>query len=189
MTAFLTVDIEATSYEGCSNIEEMEVIEIGLAYVQNGIPTDDYATLVRPVRTKINHYCTKITGITPKMVVDAPTFSQAMSNIGAWVASLDEAPITWCSWGVYDRNHLALERRIHDAANPFPPLHVNAKKVFQKVVTPSGRQVGLQRALEIAGIDPMLPTHRALPDARNVAEIILKLELEGEFHRATSKEE
>ena len=188
MTAFLTVDIEATSFEGCKSIEEMEVIEIGLVYIQNSCPKDEFATLVRPVRTEVTHYCTNLTGITPKMAAVAPLFSEAMQNIGAWLKSLEEQPTSWCSWGLYDRNHLALERQSQNVSDPLPTAHINAKKVFQKVVMPSARQVGLQKAISVSGIEPALPTHRALPDAKNVAQLILKHELEDYFHRGVTIE-
>lgn len=189
MTTFLTLDIEATSFDGCKSIEDMEVIEIGMVCVQDGSPKEEFATFVRPVRTAVTSFCTNLTGITPEMVADAPSFSEAMQNIRSWITSLDEEPTAWCSWGVYDRNHLALERKNHNVANSLPAAHVNAKKVFQKVVMPSSRQVGLPKAIEIAGIDPALPAHRALPDARNVAQVILKHELEGSFHRGITIED
>ena len=189
MTTFLTLDIEATSFDGCKSIEDMEVIEIGMVCVQDGSPKEEFATFVRPVRTAVTSFCTNLTGITPEMVADAPYFSDAMQNIRAWIKSLDEEPTAWCSWGVYDRNQLAQERQKHNVANPLPAVHVNAKKVFQKVVMPSAKQVGLPTAIKMAGIDPALPAHRALPDARNVAQIIMAHELENSFHRATTVED
>ncbi len=77
---YAIVDIEATG----GNHIKGKIIEIAI-YIYNGKDiVDEYSTLVNP-ETKIDWYVTKLTGITNKMVKDAPVFSEVAEKIAELV--------------------------------------------------------------------------------------------------------
>jgi len=75
-------DLEATCWEQGSNIDRMEVIEIGAAR----LVTDDYevrdtfSTFVRPTQEPIlSEFCTNLTTINQSDVDSAPIFPEALA--------------------------------------------------------------------------------------------------------------
>jgi len=96
----LIVDIEATCWEG-SNPDGMEndIIEIGIALlnVQTGEISENRGILVKPERSEVGEFCTKLTTITPQMIIDdGVTFREACSILKKEYSSQNRA---WASFG------------------------------------------------------------------------------------------
>ena len=73
---YAVVDIEATG----GNHIKGKIIEIAIYIYDGNKIIDEFSTLVNP-NTKIDWYVTKLTGITNKMVSDAPLFSEVAKKI------------------------------------------------------------------------------------------------------------
>jgi DNA polymerase-3 subunit epsilon len=73
---YAVVDIEATG----GNHIKGRIIEIAIVLFDGKKIVNQYATLVNP-EVKIDWYVTKLTGITNKMVVDAPLFKEVAKEI------------------------------------------------------------------------------------------------------------
>ena len=73
---YAVVDIEATG----GNHVKGKIIEIAVILFDGKKIVQEYSTLVNP-ETKIDWYVTKLTGITNKMVADAPLFKAVAAEI------------------------------------------------------------------------------------------------------------
>lgn len=71
------VDVETT---GSSPNRGDRVIEIGIARFERGHCVERFGQLVNPCRT-VPKWITRLTGITPLMLGNAPTFEQARDNV------------------------------------------------------------------------------------------------------------
>jgi inhibitor of KinA sporulation pathway (predicted exonuclease) len=82
----LIIDLESTCFEGMPRSEQnqiTEIIEIGITEVntikKHIIRTDSW--LVKPQKTAITDYCTKLTGISDLMVQEKGLSLQDVSNL------------------------------------------------------------------------------------------------------------
>jgi inhibitor of KinA sporulation pathway (predicted exonuclease) len=79
----------------------------------------------------------------------------------------------WCSWGKFDRRIFQQQCRAFNVTFPFSQRHVNLKKLFAVLQhgqqAGRARQVGLMKAMIIAGLDFEGIPHRAGVDAYNTA--------------------
>lgn len=79
--SFIAIDVETTGLNADS-----EIIEIGLAIVQNGQITDTWQSLVKPQKC-IPKDIAIMTGITNEMVADAPSWKEIESDFLALIAN------------------------------------------------------------------------------------------------------
>lgn len=70
---YVVIDIETTGI----SMAVSEIIELGAVRVQNGVITNEYATLVRP-RGVISPFITELTGISNAMTATAPVIKDAL---------------------------------------------------------------------------------------------------------------
>jgi inhibitor of KinA sporulation pathway (predicted exonuclease) len=78
---------------------------------------------------------------------------------------------TWISYGDYDRKMFINMSRLHQVPYPFGPTHINIKNLFA-VKHCLKKEVGLSRALEMAGEKFEGVHHRANDDSINIAKIV-----------------
>lgn len=171
---YLIVDLEATCTDDAEfPRHEMEIIEIGAVAVEGKTlaPVDEFEAFVRPVRNPVlTDFCTRLTSITQADVEGADMFPMVNDRFRAWVEGF--ANPVFCSWGNYDRNQVLQDCAYHEAPYPFPTdYHINIKARFAKRQG-IGKQVGMKKALQLAGLPLEGAHHRGIDDARNMVRLM-----------------
>ena len=174
----LLVDVEACCWYG-NPPEGMykEIIEIGLVVVdfETKKIEDVKSIIVKPKYSEISKFCTKLTTITPELIKkEGVSFKKACKILTEDYLSNKR---TWFSWGDYDRFAFQDNCELHKVKYPFGRTHFNQKALFalQRKMT---RGPGVQKALEIVGLEFDGTPHRGVDDARNSAYILQKMFLE-----------
>lgn len=120
---YVVLDFETTGFSPQSE----EIIEIGAVKIKNGQEIDRFGTLIKPNKD-IPFEITKLTGITPEMVKDAPDALEAITKLYNFIG---EAIIV-----------------AHNAAFDLSFLKVNIRKYLQKEIkNPVIDTLGLARVL------------------------------------------
>jgi len=174
MAYWLVIDLEATTEEGGWPVEHMEIIEIGASLVDaSGHEIDHFQRFVRPLRRPIlTRFCRQLTHITQADVDAATTLPTLWPQFERWLEPHHARLGGWCSWGDYDRQQLEQDWHQHGLSSHLRTLpHLNLKQRFAKA-RQLARPVGLNAALQLAGISFSGQQHRALNDARNTARLL-----------------
>ncbi|AKF52231.1 Inhibitor of the KinA pathway to sporulation,predicted exonuclease [Pseudomonas syringae pv. syringae HS191] len=174
MPHWLVIDLEATTEEGGWPVAEMEVIEIGATLVnQDGRELDHFERFVRPARRPLlTHFCRELTHINQSSIDSAAPLTTVWPQFERWLSHHRARIVGWASWGDYDRQQLEEEWRHHhlDSALSSMP-HVNLKQRFAQA-RHLQKPMGLNSALQLAGMQFSGQQHRALVDARNTARLL-----------------
>ncbi len=175
LNRLIVVDIEATCWESGAPSQQNEIIEIGICPIDLISLTPEKASsiLVRPVFSTVSEFCTKLTSLTQEEVDKGISFKAACNLL----RNHHKTPnMTWGSWGNYDRKQLEKQCRniAFGARYPFGPTHLNIKNLFA-LHTGLKKEVGMDRALELIGIELEGVHHRGIDDARNIAKILCYL--------------
>ncbi|CAI8962777.1 exonuclease domain-containing protein [Pseudomonas sp. fls2-241-R2A-110] len=174
MPHWLVIDLEATTDDGGWPVTEMEIIEIGATLVdRKGREVDFFQCFVRPLkRPLLTPFCRELTHITQANVDAAQTLSEVWPSFEQWLEQHQSILEGWASWGDYDRKQLLQEwQRLQlDSALGSVP-HMNLKQRFAKARRLE-RPLGLNAALQLAGMQFNGQQHRALEDARNTARLL-----------------
>lgn len=174
MPHWLVIDLEATTEEGGWPLVEMEVIEMGASLVDRaGHEIDHFQRFVKPVRRPhLTGFCKKLTRIGQADVDAASPMATVWPAFERWLGHHLPHLAGWVSWGDYDRHQLEQEwqhHHLHSALGDVP--HINLKQRFA-----DARQLkhplGLNSALQLAGLVFQGQQHRALEDARNTARLL-----------------
>lgn len=180
----LVVDVEATCWKHSPPPgQQSEIIEIGVCIVDlnAAIPaaalSGKRSLLVRPARSKVSPFCTRLTTLTQEQLETGALFAQAC---GVLEDEYGSAQHPWISWGDYDRRMFETQCRDFDVRYPFSDRHLNLKAVFAGL-NPQKRPVGLSRALTMLGLTFEGTHHRGHDDAWNVGRILCRL-LESHEH-------
>ncbi len=174
----LVVDIEATCWPGPPpDGQESEIIEIGLCPldVASGEPLEKRSILVKPKNSKVSEFCTQLTGLTQKQVMNkGTTLEKACSLLEREYLSKKRL---WASYGDYDRNQFIRQCEAAKISYPFSPGHINVKSLVGLVhVLPY--EVGLVRAMEMMDLEMEGQQHRGSDDAWNIARVLSMLLLQ-----------
>ena len=177
MKHWLVIDLEATTDDGGWPIEDMEIIEIGAVVVdEQGREQDHFQSFVHPThRPQLTAFCRQLTHIRQADVDDAPTLHQLQARFEPWLQQHLDDLQGWLSWGNYDRQQFEIEWRRQQIASCLAGLaHFNLKKLFNRQFKDSAgrKQVGLNRALEQAGLEFRGTQHRGIDDAHNIARLL-----------------
>lgn len=170
----LVIDVESTCWEPPEvqpKNEISEIIEIGIAVVNiktlEIIKND--SIIIRPQRSKVSKFCTKLTTLTPEYIDQGMTFQAAMAILRRDFSSEDR---TFVSWGDYDRKMFERNCRDYGVKYPFGPRHMNLKNSFT-LLHGLEREPGLDQALDHLGMKLEGTHHRGIDDARNIANIFI----------------
>jgi inhibitor of KinA sporulation pathway (predicted exonuclease) len=174
LDAVVVIDLEATCWEGNPpRGEQPEIIEIGICTVSvaSGERTARESILVRPLRSTVSAFCTRLTTLTQEQVESGILFADACERLKQEYLTRERA---WASYGDYDRRQF--ERQCHDdhIAYPFGPGHLNVKTLFALVHALS-REVGMDEALRLLDLPLEGTHHRAGDDAWNIGLILSRL--------------
>ncbi|OAB50028.1 exonuclease domain-containing protein [Pseudomonas thivervalensis] len=174
MPHWLVIDLEATTDEGGWPVTEMEIIEIGATLVnRDGREVDHFQRFVRPLRRPLlTPFCRELTHITQANIDSAAPLTEVWPAFERWLAPYHPKLESWVSWGDYDRKQLLQEwqhQQLHSVLVQVP--HMNLKQRFAKARRLE-RPLGLNGALQLAGLQFCGQQHRALEDARNTARLL-----------------
>ena len=174
MPHWLVIDLEATTDDGGWPIEEMEIIEIGATLVnRQGRELDHFQRFVRPQRRPLlTPFCRELTHITQANIDSAQPLTEVWALFERWLGQHHSRLEGWASWGDYDRRQLLQEwQRLQLDSELSRVPHMNLKQRFAKARRLE-RPLGLNAALQLAGLQFSGQQHRALEDARNTARLL-----------------
>ncbi len=174
MPYWLVIDLEATTDEGGWPVHDMEIIEIGASLVNpQGYEVDHFQRFVRPRRRPcLTTFCRQLTHISQHNVDNAESFAHVWPTFERWLNHHRDHLQGWVSWGDYDRQQLLLEWQRHQLTSLLADVqHINLKQRFAKA-RQLQRPLGLNGALQLAGLQFNGQQHRALEDARNTARLL-----------------
>lgn len=168
----IVIDLEATCWEGQPPKGQVnEIIEIGICMLDTatGDITGNKGILVRPERSAVSGFCTRLTTITPAMLAaDGVPFDQACKGLRS---TYEAQQYTWASYGAYDLKMMSAQCRMRNVDYPLSQDHINVKELFVQRRGLS-RKLGMNGALEELGIPLEGTHHRGVDDARNIAKIL-----------------
>src|SRR5690606_29941678 len=118
--------------------------------VTTGAPLEKRSILIKPTHSKVSEFCTQLTGLTQKQVLNkGTTLEKACALLEREYLSKKRL---WASYGDYDRNHFIRQCEAAKIAYPFSPGHINVKSLVG-IVHALPYEVGLTRALEMLGME------------------------------------
>jgi DNA polymerase-3 subunit epsilon len=157
---YVVVDVETTGGSGDSH----RVTEIGAVKLRNGRIVDRFSTLLNPQRT-IPPGITRLTGITPAMVEDAPYFADVADEFEAFMqGAIFVAHNVEFDYGFIAREFGRLGRKFR---HPRLCTCASMRKLY-----PGRRSYSLAALAEAYDI-PLRNHHRALCDAEAAAQLLL----------------
>lgn len=166
----IVVDIEATCWEENQTPpnQQNEIIEIGVCLLDAKTHeiTEKRSILIKPEKSEVSEFCTKLTTLTQDMVDTGVSFAEACKILETDYNSRNRL---WGSWGGYDHKMFRQQCKEWDVRYPFSKKHVNIKKVFGEQ---NGRRVGMAWALSIANMKLEGTHHRGHDDAWNIARLL-----------------
>lgn len=181
---YLTViDIESSCWSGKPpEGEYSEIIEIGgcLLNLYTLEISDKIDIIVKPIKSHISEYCTKLTTLTQETVNAGISFNDACELLAD---SLKTKNKLWTSWGDYDRVTFYEQCRAFKVPYPFSLRHINAK-TLHALYRGLKQEVGMSKALALEQMELLGTHHRAVDDAWNTARILVKIF--GEWHKGAS---
>ncbi|MEA3326545.1 MAG: 3'-5' exonuclease [Chloroflexota bacterium] len=170
----IVIDLEATCWEGDPPAGQVsEIIEIGLCVldVATGERSAPRAILVKPQRSTLSHYCTKLTTLTPEMLKDGLTFPDACSLLQDEYQSRQR---TWASYGDYDRLQFMEQCETWGVPYPFGRSHINVKNLLALHFNLK-HEVNLQKGTGLVGLPFEGTIHRGIDDAWNIAAVLSRV--------------
>lgn len=170
-TPILVVDIEATCWQGNPPPgQESEIIEVGLCLLDtaSGQPREKRSILVRPQRSRVSPFCTRLTTLTQADVDQGISFGEACTILENQYHSKRRI---WASYGNYDRQQFQRDCAASGVPYPFSDHHINVKALFAKTHG-LRRRVGMARALKMLNLPLAGTHHRGHDDAWNIAHIL-----------------
>ena len=154
-----------------------EIIQIGAIKLDSNFNIiDTFNSYVKPqIYKSIHPFVGKMTGIKPKDVIDAPTFSQVYRDFKKFISTKKNTIL--CVWGTGDLKELFRNITYYDL--PYKNLtksYINiqfyASMYFNN---PAGKSIGLQSAIQMLNLNQDKSYHNALNDAYYTAQIFIRI--------------
>jgi inhibitor of KinA sporulation pathway (predicted exonuclease) len=167
----IIVDLEATCWEGGPPPgQEQEIIEIGACALETatGRRLRKRSILVRPERSTVSPFCTRLTTLTQEQVAEGVPFAEAVEILRQ---EYQPAERTWASYGDFDRILLQRQCEQRGVGYPFGRTHLNVKNLLA-ISLNLPNEVGLDRAVELCGLPLEGTHHRGDDDAWNIAAVL-----------------
>jgi inhibitor of KinA sporulation pathway (predicted exonuclease) len=169
----LVVDIESTCWEEPKTDDISEIIEIGICPIDTsfGDTLESRSIIVKPTYSKVSEFCTELTTLTQEDVDSGISFKDACDIL---INEYNSKKYMWASYGSYDKSQFDAQCKRECIEYPFSKAHMNIKLLFALRYSLK-RDVGMEKALRLLGM-PLIGTHhRGIDDAKNVANILLKI--------------
>ncbi|HUY00892.1 MAG TPA: 3'-5' exonuclease [Candidatus Deferrimicrobium sp.] len=170
----IVVDVESTCWEGESpKGQEREIIEIGICPLEiaTGKRHPKRCIFVKPEKSTISDYCTKLTTLTQDQINTGISLKDACSILEKEFLTKER---TWASWGDYDREKFKRECESKNIKYPFGPRHINIKNLFA-IEIKLAKEVDLEVAMNMLKLPFEGVIHRAVDDAFNMALVLSKV--------------
>jgi inhibitor of KinA sporulation pathway (predicted exonuclease) len=167
----VVVDLEATCWKKTPpEGQQSEIIEIGVCLLdmQTLELSHSESILVKPMRSTVSHFCTKLTTLTQAQVDQGLLFAHACRQLQDVYSTQERL---WASWGDYDRKMFQAQCEVFNVPYPFGAGHRNIKAIYGERFN-GGKKVGLARGLKELGIEPHGTPHRGVDDAWNAAHAL-----------------
>jgi inhibitor of KinA sporulation pathway (predicted exonuclease) len=188
LSKMFIVDLEATCWETPEEqgLQQNEIIEIGICelHIKSREITNKRGYVVKPGRTTVSPFCTKLTGWTQEDVSKGENILTVLERIE------DDFQISkhhvWGSFGEYDRVKLSSDEDqegglyklygIERRQNPFARMrsHLNIKTLMA-LKEKLNKEMGMARALQFYGLPLVGRHHNGADDAWNIARIADKV--------------
>lgn len=169
----LAIDLEATCDATQLPISEREIIEIGAVVIK----TDGYRKMgefqsfVRPVKTeKLTDYCRNLTSIHQADVDAAPLFPIVLQSLQRFLTPYPD--LMFCAWGDYDYRQFTRDCASYEVECPFEQ-QIDISKSFRRFMKLE-RRPSLKDAARLMELDFEGTQHRAIDDARCLADILVR---------------
>ena len=130
LDVILVVDVESTCWEKAPPAgQASDIIEIGVTTLDfmSLKRIDKRSLMVKPARSTVGEFCTRLTTITPEDVATAGSLADACTTLRTELKSKDRL---WASWGNYDRKQFQENCDALGVPYPFGSDHLNAKALF-----------------------------------------------------------
>jgi inhibitor of KinA sporulation pathway (predicted exonuclease) len=127
--------------------------------------------IVRPERSTVSAYCTRLTTLTQAEVDAGISFADACALLEERFVSRRR---TFASYGTYDRDQLLRQGRATGVRFPFGPTHLNVKNLFA-LRHRLRIEVSLAQAFTHMGWRMEGTYHRGSDDAWNIARLLAVL--------------
>ena len=170
----LVVDVESTCWDGPPPPgEESEIIEIGISQIDLLAlePVEKRSLLIKPVRSRVSDFCTKLTTLTAAELDKGGNLAQACRVLKD---EFDAKNRLWASWGDYDRRQFRRVCETQGVAYPFGRSHLNIKSLFAAAAG-CPQEIGLDGAISRLGWTMEGTHHRGVDDAWNISRILCYL--------------
>lgn len=171
---FIIYDLEATCWRS-PKPRQVEIIEIGAVKVNENLEViDEYCAFIRPLlHPRIDKFCTKLTSITQDDVEDAPHFNIVIKEFEEWMGVGDTRTALF-SWGEFDRRQFLKDANLHELELEWIRYWACLQKHYSKFKG-ADHQIGLKNALKLEGLEFDGVQHRAIEDARNMANLFQRV--------------
>lgn len=170
----LVIDLEATCWntplEKSKNTSEIIEIGIALLNLKTREVEKNEGLIIKPIHSRVSHFCTELTTLTQKDVDEGMSFQEACSILRDEYFS---ETMPWASYGAYDFKMMVKQSFLSNVKNPMSDMHVNVKLLHG--LKNRSKQVGMERALQSLNMSLQGTHHRGVDDAYNIAHILLKL--------------
>lgn len=170
----VVVDLEATCWQvEPPPGEESEIIEIGLCLldVASGQREFKESMLIRPERSTVSAFCTRLTTLTPEDVAAGMDFAEACALLRQEYGGPKRV---WASYGDYDRRQLQRQCDERRVPYPFGFTHINIKNLASLMLR-LDHEVSLPQAFSYFGWELEGTYHRGNDDAWNAARLLAVL--------------
>lgn len=167
----IVVDIEATCWDSSPPAgQESEIIEVGVCQlnVSTCLRSNKESILVRPEKSTVSEFCTRLTSLTQAQVDTGIPFGEACVHLRREHGTRERA---WASYGDYDRVMFQRQCDALGIAYPFNRTHLNVKNLLA-VCLNLPHEVGLDSGLSLLGLPLEGTHHRGHDDAWNIAAIL-----------------
>lgn len=169
------VDLETTCTNNHAEQYSNEIIELGVCIVdlKSLIVDKNISLLVKPQRSEITDFCTKLTGITPEAAQEGLLLPEACEIL---INEYKTNEYIWGSWGDFDRLIVNRECKHYKSKFPFNRQHLNLKVLFG-IANELDELVGLDKAVKLVNQTFIGEHHRGIDDARTTAQLLINLVL------------